>query len=169
MSYSGGTRYRLIYDSLYYMVSDALNDLGWFDEHPSRKTVNFVYEPVENLEEVQLNTLAIADSDMTDTPFEIGSNLGEIDWTIYIDFYAENKSIGIDLVNDIRDILKGRMPNIGRTHPVLEVLDYRLATPTEAFHCYVEEVVIDKAIGFEDPYRRHWYTVRLVLQDHYGG
>lgn len=169
MTYVGGIRARMIYDSLYSMIQDSLESLDWFDSVSSHKDVSFPYESVENDTEIPLNTLAISDSGADDEEFELGSNMGEVTWTMYLDFYAEDKQTGIHLINDVKDILLGRMPAIGRSHPVLEVYDYSLATPVEIFYCDIENVIVDKANNFPEPYRQHWYTCRFTLVDHYGG
>lgn len=169
MSYTGGVRYRLIFDSLYYMLNDSLEDLGWFNSVPSHKDVTFPYESVENDTEIALNTITISDSGLDDREFELGSNMGQITWTLYVDFYAEDKPTGIHVINDIKDILLGRMADIGRDHAVLEVFDYSLATPVEIFYCTIEDVIVDKAVDFPEAYRKNWYTCRFTLVDHYGG
>lgn len=168
-NYTGGIRFRMIYDSLYHMIYDSMEELGWFDAHMSHSPVLFPYESVENSTEIPLNTLALSDSDMSDYEHELGSNMGEITWTMYVDFYAENKGIGLHVINDVRDVMQGRMPAAGRTHPILEVFDYSLATPTEIFYCEIEDVMVDKAIDFPEPYRKNWYTCRFQIVDHYGG
>lgn len=169
MTYTGGRRYRLIFDSLYHMLHDSLEELGWFEAHSSHSPLLFPYEGIENDTQVPFNTLALSDEDISDWDAELGSNMGEITWTMYVDFYAESKPIGVHVINDIRDILQGRMPAIGRSHAVLEVLDYSLATPVEIFYCGIEDVMVDKAQNFPDAYRKNWYTCRFTVVDHYGG
>lgn len=166
--YTGGLRYRLIYDSMYRMLYDAMQDLGHFDPSAARSPINFPPEPVSNDEAIPTNTLALSDEDMDDWEHELGSNKGRISWTMYVDFYAESKPLGIHVINDVRDVLKGRKPDIGREHPVLEVMDWTLATPVEIFYCDLEDVVIDKGLNPADPYRRHWYTCRVNVIDYYG-
>jgi len=124
--YVGGFRYRLIHESLFQMISDSLDQLGWFDGQPGRENVRIVPEALPLQVEIPLNTIALVDLDMSDTDDEMGSNLSETRWTFYVDFYAADKSIGIHLINDVRDIMKGKMSSIGRISPSFGVYDYSL-------------------------------------------
>lgn len=170
----GGLRARLIRDSVYHVVYDALDELGWFeasvDDGGTRKhrQVRFDGKPVDHDTEIKFNTIALVDEDLTENDVELGSNLAEHSWTFYVDFFAENDTVGKDLINDVRDILGGRYPSVGRVHASVDVLDYRLATPTPVFRVWIEELVIDKAHGFPKPWQKHWYSCRFQVIDHYG-
>lgn len=167
MTYVGGLRYRLIHDSLYNMLHDALDDRGWFDVVPDRREVTFPTEPQDLTTEIQFNTIGLADGDITDDDAELGSTLGEMRWTFYLDFFAEDRSTGVDFINEVRDILKGRMPSIGRDRAVLPVYDYTLATPTVIFYCDIEDVLVDKAQNVSNSWLKNWYTCRFDLIDSY--
>lgn len=165
---AGGLRARLIHDSLYQMLLAALTDLDWFDSGRQHAAINFIARPVANDEEIPLNTVALVDEDQRAIDEELGSVLAEHRWTYYVDFYAEDDVIGKHLIYDVRDILSGRMPSIGRGDPSLEVLDYRQATPSELFTVEIEDVIVDRAHDFPKPWQRHWYAARFSVVDHYG-
>lgn len=167
--YVGGLRYRLIQESLYRMIYGALDELNWFDGQPGRENVRMVPEPLPLQVEIPLNTIALVDLDLVDDEDELGSDLSEVRWTFYVDFYAANKSVGIHLINDVRDILKGKMSSIGRTAPNLEVYDFSLATPVPVFFCEIEDVVVDKSDQAPQPWLKNWYTCRFELVDSYYG
>lgn len=167
--YVGGFRYRLIHESLYRMIEDALDQLNWFDGQPGRENVRMVPEPLPLQVEIPMNTIALVDLDMVDDDDELGSDLSEVRWTFYVDFYAADKSIGIHLINDVRDILKGKMSAIGRTSPNFGVYDYDLATPTIVFYCEIEDVMVDKADSTPQPWLKNWYTCRFDVVDNYYG
>lgn len=169
VDYTGGLRARLIHDSLYKMIEDSLDQLGWFDGAPGRENVRMTPEPLALNKEIPLNTIALADFDMDEEEAELGSDFSEVTWQFYVDFYAADKSIGIHLINDVRDILRGKMYSIGRTAPVLEVYDWTLATPVSIFFCDVEDVIVDRPEIAADTWLKNWYSARFILRDSYYG
>lgn len=167
MAYVGGQRQRLIFDSFYRMLHDVLEARGWFDSVDGRAQVSMTFEPVALQEAIAFNTIAVSDEDLTDNEAELGSNFGEIRWTFYVDFFAENRVVGRDLIGDVRDILKGRMESLGRTGPMLPVYDWTQATPTVIFYCEIEDVVVDRAHDYPQPWLSNWYSCRCDLVDYY--
>jgi hypothetical protein len=165
---TGGLRARLIHESLYRMIEDSLDQLGWFDGQPGRENVRMVPEAMPLNREIPLNTIALADFDSDEEDAELGSNLTEVTWGFYVDFYAADKSIGIHLINDVKDILRGRMPGIGRTHSVLEVYDWTLATPVPVFYCDIQNTLIDKPEIASEAWLKNWYSCRFEIVDTYG-
>ncbi len=164
----GGLRARLVRESLYNTVYNALDGIGWFDAGRQHQPVSFVSAPVDDEAEIKFNTIAIADADIDSVEAEIGSLLSEHRWTFYIDVYAENNALGMQLAHDIKDILEGRMPSIGRSDPSFVAYDYRGATPVMFTTCQIENVMVDRAQGFPQPWRRWWYSVALTVIDTYG-
>lgn len=164
----GGIRARLIRDSVYHCIYDALAELGWFDSGRRHLPIVFDGGLVDQAEEIQLNTVALVDEDLVADDLELGSNLAEHNWTFYVDFYAENDVIGKELINDVRDILAGRMSTIGRAHSSVTVYDYREATPSELFTVQLEDIVVDRAHDFPKPWLKHWYACRFTVVDAYG-
>lgn len=167
--YVGGLRARLIHDSLYYMLRKALTDLGWFNTEASHTTVTMVAEPYGLNVEVPINTIALADEDMSGEDIEMGSNLADHNWSFYVDFYAENDTLGLHLIRDVKDILEGRMPSIGRKAAVVTVFDYTLATPVPIFTCQIESVQTQRAHDFPHPWLRFWHSCAFTVIDTYGG
>lgn len=163
----GGLRARLIHDSAYEMIRAALSDLGWFDSGRRHEPVTMVAKPVSNDDQVPFNTLTVSSTDVSDDPIEMGSTLSEDRWTFYVDFYGEDDLVARHIVHDIRDVVRGKLPSIGRAGPVLDVYDYRLATPVVLFRCELENVVVDRANTFTRPWQRHWWAVRFDVVDEY--
>lgn len=165
----GGLRARLIRESLYRMLHDSLDDLGWFDTVNRRHApVALLPDEVPNRDAVQPNTAAIAELQVRERGEELGSNLTEHRWTLYVDFYGENNAVAIDFSTDIKDILGGRMPSINRTRPNLPVYDWRMATPSIIFNCQIEDIMVEK-VALDKPFKHFWYTVRFDVLDSYGG
>lgn len=167
MTYVGGLRVRLINDSMFQMVKGGLADLGWFDIGRRHRPIDLLAEPVRWDEEVQLNTLSISSTDVSDDELELGSDAAENRHSFYVDFFAEDDSIGKHLIHDVRDILRGKIHAIGRNRPILTVYDYTLATPPALFICEIENVLVDRAHDYPRPWQRHWFSARCDVVDVY--
>lgn len=166
----GGLRSRLIDDSLYYVLKQALTALGWFNTGRQHKPIDFVNEardPV-GLPEIAINTLALSGENIANQSGELGSQFSEFTRNYYVDFFAESDALGKHLIGDIADLLLGRMASAGRSNPVIDVYDWRQATPTIQFRVEVDNVNIDRAHGFPHPWTRHWYSCQFTLTDFYG-
>lgn len=167
MAYVGGLRARLVKQSLYEMVNTALADLGWYDAGRQHEPINFVDEEVANELEVPLNTLSLADGDVSTDELEMGSTLSGHDWAYYLDFFGENDAISIHMSHDIKDILEGRMASIGRTGAIFTVYDWQQATPPELFTCEIFRVTLDRAQNFPKPWQKYWRSVAFIVADEY--
>lgn len=163
----GGLRQRLIRDSIYHCIYDALDARGWFDSGRKHLPIQFTGDITPQDEEIAFNSLALSDESLDETDLEMGSTAVETEWTFYLDFFAEDDSIGKDVIGDIRDILGGRMSSVGRSDASVEVMDYRMATPTPLFRVYVENIIQDRAHDFPKPWQKHWYLVRFTVLDYY--
>lgn len=166
--YSGGLRLRLIRESLYQMIHDALDDLHWFDSGRQHRPVTFLPGLVPDYDKVEANTAALADLDMVESDIEMGSLLAEHNWRIYVDFFGENDAVGTHFIHDVRAIVGGRMPEVGRSDPSFVVYDYTMATPAELFTCEIEGIMVDRPTTFERQFQRHWFTCRFDVLDFYG-
>lgn len=163
----GGLRARLIRESLYRTLRQALDDLDWFNPNNPNLPITFVARQMNQDEQIEWNTIALSDEGDTSTELELGSQLAEQRWQMYIDFFAENDAIGLHLIRDMKDILDGRMSFIGRNDPSFDVYDYRQATPPMLFRCQIEEVSVDRAHGFMKPWMEHWYSCAFLVVDSY--
>jgi hypothetical protein len=172
----GGLRAIMIHDSLVHMVEDSLAALGWFDptvyDTPAGTRTNqplhFIPRPADWQDKVLFNSYAISTDDVTDHPAEIGSDLTEDTRLFTIDLYCEDDHIGTHLKDDVRDILRGKIPSIGRTGPVLQVFDYSQPTPPVVFSCDIDNVVADRAHNFPKAWQQHWWSIRCDVVDTYG-
>lgn len=163
----GGLRARLIRDSLYNYVKDGVEARGWCDEGRRHAPFRFIPAPQDWDEEVPLNSIAVTNEDVGDAPAEMGSNLTDDTWTYYIDIYAEGEQIGMDVCHDVRDMMRGKMPSIGKGRMAFPVWDYRMATPEILFYCEIDGVVSDRARNFPQAWRKNWFTVRIDVNDTY--
>lgn len=165
MAVYGGLRARLIKDSLYHMIEDAIADLGWFDAGRQHAPIAFRADPVNTEEEVPVNTLTLSDEDMIAFDQELGSRLAEHSWAFFLDFYAESNAIGIHMAQDLKAILEGRILGIGRGSTSFPVYDYRMATPAQIFMCEIDDVAVDRARNFPRAWQRYWYMVSFTVVD----
>lgn len=165
--YTGGIRDRLIYDSIWHMVNDALRALGWYDTGRDHMPVTLVAEQLDWEHEIQPNTIAFAPERVLDQEWELGSDFKENRWRFYFDIFGENEALGNQLSGDIRDILRGKIPSIGRNMPVVNVYDYTQGQPTQIFYCTVERVTKDRSPTFTHRWQRYLYVVSVDICDFY--
>jgi hypothetical protein len=163
----GGLRAQLIRESVYQCLYESLSDLGWFDVGRRHKPITFPGVTETNENEIPINRISLTDEDRFGFDLELGSTAVETRWTYWVDFYAENDSLGKHVIYDVYDILGGRMSTIGRAHASIVVTDYSLATPVPIFKVQVEDIVVDKAHDFPKPYQKHWYACRFTIVDAY--
>lgn len=161
----GGLRARFIHDSFVAMITDALAARSWFDSDRRHLPIVVTTQPYGWDEPIPVNTVTISGEDSVSADAELGSTASDDTWTFYIDFYAENEALGMDVAHDIRDILRGKIPSVGRGRPDLTVLDWREDPPTPLFKCQLEDIVMDRARGFTRPFERYWYAVRCDVVD----
>lgn len=168
MTIVGGLRVRLIRDSLYAMVEDALTDLGWMNPARQHTPINMIDTEVPFDQEIPFNTLSMSWLDNFNNEWEMGSRLTEFRHNVYFDFYAEDDVLGLQMAHDLAAIFEGRFPSIGRTNNYFSVYDYSQATPPEIAVCEIEDVSVDKARDFPKPWQRHWWAVNLSVLDYHG-
>jgi hypothetical protein len=161
--YAGGILYRIVSDSLVQMVTDSLDQLNWFATDRGHLPVVMYPEPLDASESTKPNAVAFSMEDIVNADIELGSHLSEHRCMYFIDVYGESKALALHLGGDIKDILEGRFPSIGRGDNHFEVLDLAHATPTTLFYCDIEEVEIDRNRFGDRPYEKFWWTIGFEL------
>lgn len=169
MTYVGGTRTRLIHNSLYKHVQAGLTAIGWFDSGRQHKPVNLIPEFKGWDEELAPNTITVSPGNMSADDWELGSFGTEQSLPYYIDVYGEKESLGEQLAGDIVALLQGKFASLGYPYPVVPVLDYTQATPTQIFYCPVESVRADRAQTYAKRWQRYLWQVSVTLTDYVGG
>lgn len=155
----------MVFESFARMLKAALDELGWFDPDRAHAPIIWRTSIVPEAEEMPINTLAVASEDSSGVGIEMGSGLSEDRSAVVIDFYAQNDALGRHLAGDVRDLLRGKMPPI-RDHPTFMVYDWRDEPPTPLFYADIEDVRLDRAHGFDAPFRRHWFSVMAeIIED----
>ena len=163
----GGLRIRLLHDSMVDALRDGLEEQGWFNPNRTHRPVRLLSAPQRWDEPLEPNTLAVTTRAVDGRYIELGSNYLEDEIPVRIDLYAEGDSIGVDLTNDIRVILRGRI-GTAVANGSLAILDFRQATPSPLGHVLVTDArVLRNALLNETNWMRHWFTVSCVLIDAY--
>lgn len=170
----GGLRSRLIADSVRLTIIAGLTALGWFDgtvyDNPPgprrHRPLRYVPRPVSWDDPLYANALAISTDDIYDAPLGLG---GEVEDTfeMWIDVFAESDALGWQLAMDVRDLLLGKFPDLGRVAPVVDIYDLRQPTPSAFTQVGVAEVRVDRAEGEARQWQAHWFMVRVDLEDDY--
>lgn len=170
----GGLRTRFITDSLRLTIVSALGQLGWFDatvyDNPpgarQHRPLRYISRPVDWNSPIEPNCITITSERTEDEPHGLG---GEVDDYLhcYVDVLAENDQVGWHVARDIRDIVLGQMAGVGRPGPVVDVYDFRLATPAPFTTVGVESTVLDRGFSEAHAWMAHWYVLLIDLVDDY--
>lgn len=174
MAVVGGLRTRYLQDSFFNMLEDALTQLGWFAEDRYHSPIYMIDGDVSETDSEQketpipFNTLSVSWDSYFDNEFEMGSTLVEANQLCYVDFYAEDDSVGQHLIYDVLAIVSGRMPSIGRDSATFDVYDYSLATPAKIFYCELRDPLVDRARNVIKPWQRHWWSLQVRVLDYFG-
>lgn len=170
----GGLRTRFIVDSARIAIIAALSDLGWFEEtvydtppgSRRHRPVRYVPKPLKWDEMVEPNAIAISTDDTHSLRRGLGGDV-EDNIRAYVDIFAEGDELGWHLSQDVRDVLIGKMPDVGRSAPSIDVYDLRLATPAPFTQVDVERPLLDRAESESREWRNRWFMVRFDLIDEY--
>lgn len=165
----GGLRDRLLKDSFYGHVEQALNTLGWLDPGRSHRPINLIQKPEHWDVPVAPNTVTVDFTAIETGEVEVGSRLTNDVHTGYVEIYAENDSLGHHLSNDIRDWLRGRLQTnpVGVTFPIF---DYRQgSTPPVIGYMDIDGIsALRNVAATNEQWLRHWFRVRCEITDTYG-
>lgn len=163
----GGLRARLLHDSLYHLVVDGLTELGWLDPNRTHRAIRVLAKPTRWDVPIEPNVIAFDRESVNVREFEVGSHLTEDTIVTYVEIYAQSDSLGTDLSNDIRDMLRGRLTTAA-LHGTFPIYDYRHATPPVIGYAAIDEVrAMRNAAIAEETWVRHWFRVYCEILDTY--
>lgn len=170
----GGDRARLIKLSLFNLIKNGIEDIGWFDSGRQHDSVSCFADPIDEVFDrlsidVKPNIVTLTDEDDDIYELEMGSISKTVTWDFYVDVYAENSAVGVALSSDIRDILIGRHNDsvVNEQGPMLSVHDYNQATPTVIFNCEITNVDRGRVKIWDKPWEKYWYIVHFEVEDSY--
>lgn len=170
----GGDFDRLIRYSVWYAMEDFLGRAGpgglaWIgNSRDENGTGNYqpvivVEKPLEVDEEAAPNLIGFRLGTAQYANAELGSYEQMLTVQVYVDIFAENDTIGRMLRGDLISAFLGLRPDVGRSTPILDIIDPTQATPTTIVTAEIERVLGDQASGFRD-WRRFWFTVEFELE-----
>lgn len=167
MTVTGGLRLRLLVDSLHQATTDALRDLGWFDAGRMHLPITVLSGP-NDLPGEPINVLVIGVESLETTWIEMGSDLNTDRLAVDCVFYAEHDTVGIHLINDLRDAMRGRITSHFTLAGSFPLLDFRLATPTPIGYAQVVAATSNRRMPTSSQdYQRHIHTLECVIHDTY--
>lgn len=160
----GGILERFLEESLYQRILGGLTQLGWFQPGRSHSPIVPLQEGVPTYESIEKNTLVINFESADDDLHELGGDVALEDTYLgYAQFFAEDLSVGAHLSGDIRAILRGGFPSIGYDTPVLEIFDYRHATPPVIGYALIENVRREQNAAFSRPWKATLFDVQYTI------
>jgi hypothetical protein len=165
----GGLRDRLLKDSFYAIVEQALNALGWLDPGRAHRPIRLLPKPEHWDVPIAPNAVAVDFTESATGEWEVGSRLSSDVHIGYVEIYAESDSLGTHLSNDIRDWLRGRLqPGLVGIH--FPIFDYRQGTtPPVIGHMDIDAVsALRNTAVSNEVWLRHWFRVRCEIRDTYG-
>lgn len=164
---TGGLRSRFLHDSLAALVETGLRGLGWFDENRFHLPLRIEHGPHTWSEPVTQNLLVFTTQDREGEEIELGSDLLRDTILISIDLYAQNESFGTDVANEIRDLLRGRLPG-GAAYGAFPILDFRQPTPSSIGLATVAAVNV-RRVATQEPemWARRTFSIEVHLEDTY--
>lgn len=158
----------MLIESFYRMLKTAMTDLHWFDAGRQHLPLDMPPGPIDRRTEIPYNTLTVTWETTDAEDAEMGSNAVELTHTAFVDFYAEppppdgmgGEALGKHVIGDVRSIIAGEFPDIGRSWPILEVLDYSQASPSLLFTVEfpTNRLRTSKMHHYNQPWERWWYT-----------
>lgn len=168
MAYVGGLRDRLVVENVRNLIEECLSDLGWFSSNSLiNNPLEIRTEPVDDDTEILPNVITIVDEDVDSMEQEMGSDFREHRWSYAIDIFAEDTASGKHLAGDVRAILQGKLPSIGRVGDRVAVYDLTQATPDVMFYIEIEDVVSGRQRYYTKPFQKFWWTVLFDVVDYY--
>lgn len=145
------------------LVTDTLTNLGWIGPgllgSPSVTVINF--DPQQAAEAIVPNTVAVTiPNEGNDVPMELGAGMREVPYTVFIDIFPSNDSVGQALSDDIK------LPLVDGYFPLL---DFSQTPPSAVPGAYIE---IEHIVGNRFPQgtgvgKQTWRDLRLTAQLQY--
>ncbi len=163
MTYSGGMRLRLIFDSFYMMLRNSLSESGLLDTTPAgwKNSVKIIPEPVDPSKKVEPNTISLMADFMNPSPAELGSYRQRRDQDVYVDIFAESERAGIHIMGDLLSAIEGE----SRDTDVLPVFDYSQVGQPEVFYCEIKDIEAVRLEDGEKGFNRFWWRIGCTLED----
>ncbi len=161
----GGLFDRFVEESVYQLIESSMLELGWGAiNDPAQPPITWRAEPYDLDEKIELNTLVVEMEVSEDEEHELGGASAIEDRHLcYADFYAKDMGIGRNVAGDIRGILRGKMPSIGRLTPTLPVYNFDLPTPALITTGVILEPRTERPMVFSRPWKGILFSTQFVV------
>lgn len=156
----GGLRDRMIFESIHKNLEGHLQAVGWFDVGRQHLPITIIDEFPDDNAEVAFNTLALSMGDAGGPDAELGSEAEDWETVVFVDFFAENDSLGRHMRGDVYEFF--------RSNKMQPVYDYSVAdwTPQFGFVEVQEDIDQRKPDRSVTKWQKHWYTVSFTIIDY---
>lgn len=156
---TGGLRDRFIHESLFQSLKAELTTLGWFGTGREHSPIIMVDEFPDDNAEVAFNTLVFSMGDSGGEDSEIGANSEDWEGVMFVDFFAENDSLGRHVRGDVYEFF--------RTNRMQPVYDYSAALNPKVFEVEVQgDIEMRKPDRAVNKWQKHWYVVSFTVVDY---
>jgi hypothetical protein len=172
---TGGVRARLVHDSVVSVITTGLTELGWlastiYDVPPGTRQHRpvTVWSGMQSSDEpLAPNSVVVTTEGVTTEFFELGSILTDSAASMQIDAYVENDSLGTEITNDIRDILRGRV-SAAAPRGMIPVRDFRIADAPVMFCVSIYDLRVSRNPKIvEQQWIKHWFSITGDVHDAY--
>ena len=154
----GGLRDRLIHESMLQNLKVNLTTKGWFGVGREHAPIVMIDEFPDESAEVQLNTLAVSLGDGAGIPRELGNKDESHELTLFVDFFAEDDSVGREMRGDVYAFFRGNQ--------IQPVYDYSTAlSPQFGTVEVLDDIEKRKPERAVNKWQKHWYVVSLTVID----
>ena len=152
----GGLIDRYVRESIFEHANTELTARGWFDVGREHAPIIVTYEFPQDDSPVETNTLAMSVGDSEADYVELGSTNFQKTHTYIFDFFAENDSLGSQLIGDLMDYFI--------IEPNLAIYDYQDA---KAIIMYAEviDAFTDRANRVTQPWQKHWNSLAIAVEE----
>lgn len=166
----GGLYDRFVEESVHRLIVDHLADLGWMNLGPKYRPLTVLAAAVDPGDTIHPNTLIIEPEDVEAETFELGQTASVADqFVMYADFYCSDRpgsgsstELGKHLAGDIRKILEGGLPSIGRTNNSAPVYDFRELTPPQIGYCTFHDVRTVRDRVYDQPWEGSIFSTQFI-------
>ncbi len=153
----GGLRDRLIHESILKNLEARLTTLGWFAAGREHAPITMIDEFPNDNAEVAPNTLAVSLGDGDGVPRELGAKNESHELTMFVDFFAENDSVGRDVRGDVYAYFRGNQ--------IQPVYDYSTGGAQFGTVEVLDDIQKRKPDRAVNKWQKHWYVVSFTIVD----
>lgn len=164
----GGLRHRLVANSFRYAIDQVLRECGWYDPGRQHLPINTTVGAHPTTEPEPLNTILTVTRGVACVEVEVGSSLCQDQFAVDLVFYAQSDALGVQILDDLREAMRGRLGSAFQVSGSFPIYDFRMATPTPFAYAQVVAASVNRHMSIATAdYARHVHTLECILHDTY--